>query len=486
VIGQNPRLLKSGVQSATFYDAMWAALSAGLPWVADIVNRRKEGELYHLDAVISPIRGPDGAITGFVNVGRDVSHERELESAMASLMRERALIAETLDSFRLLAPDHEQNLESTADLFCCQVASLSNVVVAVLLALDSDSAAVPLAFVAPGGADVGLRRLPAESARELQERATVGPWVARTSAARGHPYLEGLQRAGVRAMAYAPVRSGNRLIGVLGIGSAQSDAMAQLSAQLGALVEFADLAGALLGHRVAERRHDLRLQHELEQIIAERAFWPVFQPIVDLRSRRIIGYEALTRFADGTRPDLRFDSAAEVGLGLELEQATLESAIDAAAALPPSRWAQFNVSPELVMADGILAPLLLRAGRRVVLEVTEHTAIPDYGMFRDALGGLGRRVYLAVDDAGAGFASLRHILELNPTFVKLDYSLVHGIDGDRARQALVAGMQHFARTSRRRLVAEGVETEAEAAILSDLGIRLAQGYLFGRPAALPD
>jgi EAL domain-containing protein (putative c-di-GMP-specific phosphodiesterase class I) len=352
--------------------------------------------------------------------------------------------------------------------------------------LDSDSSAVPLAFVAPGGADVGLRRLPAESARELQERATVGPWVARTSAARGHPYLEGLQHAGVRAMAYAPVRSGNRLIGVLGIGSAQSDAMAQLSAQLGALVEFADLAGALLGHRVAERRHDLRLQHELEQIIAERAFWPVFQPIVDLRSRRIIGYEALTRFADGTRPDLRFDSAAEVGLGLELEQATLESAIDAAAALPPSRWAQFNVSPELVMADGILAPLLLRAGRRVVLEVTEHTAIPDYGMFRDALGGLGRRVYLAVDDAGAGFASLRHILELNPTFVKLDYSLVHGIDGDRARQALVAGMQHFARTSRRRLVAEGVETEAEAAILSDLGIRLAQGYLFGRPAALPD
>jgi EAL domain-containing protein (putative c-di-GMP-specific phosphodiesterase class I) len=89
-----------------------------------------------------------------------------------------------------------------------------------------------------------------------------------------------------------------------------------------------------------------------------------------------------------------------------------------------------------------------------------------------------------VDDAGAGFASLRHILELDPAFVKLDISLIRGIDRDPAKQALVVGMRHFARTTKCRLIAEGVETEAEAQTLTELDVRLVQGYLLGRPAAL--
>ncbi len=97
---------------------------------------------------------------------------------------------------------------------------------------------------------------------------------------------------------------------------------------------------------------------------------------------------------------------------------------------------------------------------------------------------MGCPVRLAVDDAGAGFSSLRHILELRPAFVKLDISLVRDIDSDPAKQALVAGMRFFARMTNRRLIAEGVETEAEAAMLRSLEIRLAQGYLFGRPAGL--
>ena len=89
-----------------------------------------------------------------------------------------------------------------------------------------------------------------------------------------------------------------------------------------------------------------------------------------------------------------------------------------------------------------------------------------------------------MDDAGAGFASLRHILELRPAFVKLDVSLIRGLDADPAKRALVAGMRYFARSTQRRLIAEGVETEAEAATLRALDIRLAQGYLFGRPAPI--
>lgn len=91
-----------------------------------------------------------------------------------------------------------------------------------------------------------------------------------------------------------------------------------------------------------------------------------------------------------------------------------------------------------------------------------------------------------MDDAGAGFASFRHILELGPAFVKLDRSLIAGIDGDPAKQALVAGMLQFARSTGCRLIAEGVETEPERAALVGLGLRLAQGHLLGRPVPLPD
>ena len=117
----------------------------------------------------------------------------------------------------------------------------------------------------------------------------------------------------------------------------------------------------------------------------------------------------------------------------------------------------------------------------MVLEITEHAPISDYRAFRTALEALGPSVRAAVDDAGAGFASLRHILELRPSFVKLDLGLIRAIEQDRARQALVAGMTHFAARTGTTLIAEGVETQAECEALRSLGVELGQGYLFGRP-----
>ena len=131
-----------------------------------------------------------------------------------------------------------------------------------------------------------------------------------------------------------------------------------------------------------------------------------------------------------------------------------------------------------------LADLLSTCDRDIVLEVTEHTAIEDYHSFRNAVDALGPKVRLAVDDAGAGFASLRHILELRPAFVKLDRGLIEGIDVDEARRALVAGMQHFANGTQCRLVAEGIETVFERASLRDLGVALGQGYVLGRPTGI--
>ena len=477
-IGQNPRFLKSGVQSPTFYDAMWAAIANGLPWVADLTNRRKDGSFYHVTSVISPIHAPDGPISGFVAVGRDVSRERELETQTEVLTRERALITDTI---RRLPSGG--TLETTPELVCRQVSSLTDIVVAALIIFESDGSAVPIAYVASEG-ESGLHRHTPERSRYLRDHAQAGPWVEAWLGAPDHPYTESMKFTGARAFAYAPVFFERSVIGVLAVGSAESDAVTQLSGQLGAIVDFADLAGALLGHRIGDSREARRLRSDIETIIEKRTFTPVFQPIVDVRLGVTVGHEALTRFDDGVAPDVRFAGAAQVGLGLELEAVTLRAAFAASATLSSSRWLHVNVSPELVLARTELRQILSTSRSRVVLEVTEHAAVGDYLEFRAAIDSLECPVRLAVDDAGAGFASLRHILELRPAFVKLDVSLIRGLDADPAKRALVAGMRYFARSTQRRLIAEGVETEAEAATLRALDIRLAQGYLFGRPAPI--
>jgi diguanylate cyclase (GGDEF)-like protein len=192
------------------------------------------------------------------------------------------------------------------------------------------------------------------------------------------------------------------------------------------------------------------------------------------------------RFSSGTAPDLVFADARTAGLEAELELATLAASISAAAALPQGAWLSLNVSPNLVTADEGLGELLRRSNRPVVLEVTEHVAIPDYAALRAAIGRLRPEVRVAVDDAGSGVANFSHIVELRPAFVKLDVGLIRGVDTDLTRQALVVGLLRFASESASQTIAEGVETEGELATLRKLGVPLVQGYLVGRPAPVAE
>ncbi len=175
----------------------------------------------------------------------------------------------------------------------------------------------------------------------------------------------------------------------------------------------------------------------------------------------MVGYEALTRFDDGTTPDEHFAAAEAVGLGLALEAATLRAAVAAAGRLRPGMLLNLNASPAFVLEGKAIRPLISEVRQRVVLEITEHTAITDYEVFQRAALALGPAVRLAVDDAGAGFASFRHILELRPAFVKLDRWIIAGIDQDAAKRALVAGMRQFAHSIGSELIAEGVETDTD-------------------------
>jgi EAL domain-containing protein (putative c-di-GMP-specific phosphodiesterase class I) len=251
---------------------------------------------------------------------------------------------------------------------------------------------------------------------------------------------------------------------------------------LSAAIDFATIAAALLAPSLLHQgEHHVR-RARLEEVLQRQAFSPVFQPIVELRGARVIGFEALTRFHDGTPPDTRFAEASALDRGIELEAATLLAALDAAPALPDAAWLSVNVSPPLVMADGVLKDALRSAGRPLVLELTEHDRVEDYDALRRAIDDLGGDVRLSIDDAGSGFASLRHVLALRPSFVKLDQSWVSGIHDDPARQALVAGLGHFARSTGCVLIAEGVETEPEREVLRELSVDLGQGFLFGHPA----
>ena len=476
VLGRNPRILKSGVQGPAFYAAMWAALTSGNSFTGDLTNRRKDGGLFQQESVISAVRNGAGVITSYVGVNRNVTRERALEAAQERIARERAQIAGTLAELQVLPA-----VGATADLICRQVASLTGVVSASLAYFTSEGAVTHLAFVRADGVPVPLRHLPFQRSRTLRERAEEGPWVEAWVRRPWHPYDRLHTELATQALAYAPVRHG-RVVGLLTIASAEVSAISRLTEILPALLEFATFAGALLGPAIADLTEIGLTRDRISQVITDVAFRTVFQPIVDLETGEHAGYEALTRFSSGTAPDLVFADARAAGLETELELATLAVALAAAPGLPPGAWLSLNVSPNLVTTDVRFGALLRGSDRPLVLEVTEHVAIPDYAILRAAIGVLRPTVRVAVDDAGSGVANFSHIVELRPAFVKIDIGLVRGINADLTRQALMVGLLHFASESASQTIAEGVETEEELATLRKLGVPFVQGYLVGRPA----
>ena len=283
----------------------------------------------------------------------------------------------------------------------------------------------------------------------------------------------------------APIYAGDELVGILTIGISDDAGKApglRRASLLAAAIDFASVLSTTAGSTFADRRDVAATRARLRQVLAAREFHPVFQPIVELETGAIVGYEALTRFDDGVRPDLRFAEAAREGLGPDFELETLRASLENGRRLPGDVFLSLNVSPDFVLrGDRRFRSLIKGSARPLVLELTEHVRVDDYRLLRNALSKLGD-VGLAVDDAGAGYASLRHILELRPTYAKLDLSLVRGIDGDDLRQALAAGLQYFASKTGCRLIAEGIESRGEAEVLQRLGIEFGQGFLFGRPA----
>jgi EAL domain-containing protein (putative c-di-GMP-specific phosphodiesterase class I) len=247
----------------------------------------------------------------------------------------------------------------------------------------------------------------------------------------------------------------------------------------------AELATQLRREEI-EREADQALRGDIERFVSGHGVWMVFHPIMDLETRAEIGVEALARFGSIPMkpPDEWFAEATALELGIQLELRTMKEALEGLPRIPDDAFLSVNCSHRVAESPH-LPDRLEGVEKRIVLEITEHEAIDDYGALAEALAPLrDRGLRVAVDDVGAGYASLRHALQLAPDMVKMDISLTRDIDRDAGRRALATALISFAAETDMTIVAEGIETAGELNALRDLGVRYGQGFYLARPAPL--
>lgn len=247
---------------------------------------------------------------------------------------------------------------------------------------------------------------------------------------------------------------------------------------------FSSIAAGLIETEMRQSREEEEKRARITALIEENGLFMVWQPIVEIASGQLIGVEALARFPRGPHsgPEQWFNEAAETGLADKLEARAIEQGLEMLQALPVNVYVACNISAATFLEPSVQALLANHPLERIVLEITEHDVIEDYAPLAEQLAPLREKgLRLAVDDAGAGYASFRHILSLRPDVIKLDMSLTRDIDKDISRRSLAASLMRFAHELGCQLVAEGVETPEELATLADLGVHKAQGFYLHRP-----
>jgi EAL domain-containing protein (putative c-di-GMP-specific phosphodiesterase class I) len=245
---------------------------------------------------------------------------------------------------------------------------------------------------------------------------------------------------------------------------------------------LAQAASVIIEPSVRENARRSEIEERLAPIIAGGGPLVVLQPIVDLASGGRVGAEALSRFPQdwGKAPDVCFEEAHSVGLGDTLEVLALDRAADQLARV--SGYVAMNVSPATLLTPECTELLEQLPLERILLELSEHDQVEDYDALSAVLTPLrARGMRLAIDDVGAGFSSLRHIVLTAPDVIKLDRSIVDGVHADPVLTTLVGSLVQFGHGCNASVVAEGIETEEDAAALRGLGVDHGQGWHFGRP-----
>lgn len=383
----------------------------------------------------------------------------------------------TLPPVRVLVADDDRSMrEVLAEIFNADagfdlVAAAADANAAVELARAARPDVALLDVKMPGG---GRRAAEGIRAASPQTR------VVALSVYSDHPTIIEMFRAGA--------------VGYLVKGSATAGEIAETvrSAAAGEVSLPRDVAGHVIDELSAQLKRGQRAEEEwqraagrVRRVLTLRRLTLAFQPIFELPSGTVAGVEALARFPQvpPRGPDVWFAEAHMVGLGTELERLAVEIAVGELDRLADDEYLSVNLSPDGAMADSVHEVLLAADPARTVVEITEHAKIADYEYFNQRLEPLrAAGVRVAIDDAGAGFASLRHILQVAPDVIKLDISLTRNIHADRSRRALARALTSFAIETGAVVVAEGIEDADELAALRMLGVTYGQGYLLGRPS----
>jgi EAL domain-containing protein (putative c-di-GMP-specific phosphodiesterase class I) len=235
--------------------------------------------------------------------------------------------------------------------------------------------------------------------------------------------------------------------------------------------------------RLAEARR------RVEKLPADGSIRVVFQPIVDLATTKVIGYEALARFPgdSSVSPRTWFAEAAEVGLLLEIEMTAIRAALAHLERLPKDAFISVNVSPETAGSEELREVLASVDPSRVVLEITENAAAGDYEEVSEAVGALRAiGVRIALDDTGSGTVSFNSLFDVHADIIKIDIDVTHGIASDPMKEAMASALKALADRLGAMSLAEGIETEEELNLLRGVGVQAGQGYFFGRPEPVAD
>ncbi len=285
----------------------------------------------------------------------------------------------------------------------------------------------------------------------------------------------------IRSFVSVPVRlSDGSLYGTFCAAGFTADN--QLTKRDRALMEvLASAAATIIEPGVQERRREGVIRAQLQPVISAGGPTVLLQPIVSLFDGTRVGAEALSRFpAEWNKaPDVVFEEAASIGLGTELE--LLSFRVAASKLWEVGGYIAINFSPHTLLNPRCQALLADLPANRVLLELSEHDQVEDYVALAAALrplraAGMG----LAIDDVGAGFSSLRHIVVTSPDVIKLDRSIVAGVANDHVLRTLVRSLVDFGHGAGAKVVAEGIETIEDALALRDAGVDLGQGWYFGR------
>ncbi|MFT6345007.1 MAG: EAL domain-containing protein (putative c-di-GMP-specific phosphodiesterase class I) [Paraglaciecola sp.] len=255
------------------------------------------------------------------------------------------------------------------------------------------------------------------------------------------------------------------------------------------LSAIADIATELIEKNVETESNHNEITEKIVSVLEQDKIDIHYQPIFNLKSNKITGFESLSRF-DTTpyrSPNIWFGEASKVHLGEELEMIAIKRAIEGIGKFKTDIYIAINTSPEYVLSGAIARVLEGVDLTRIVLEVTEYTPILNYSDFREALEPLRKRgMRLAIDDAGSGYSSFQHVLELEADIIKLDISLTQNINSNNRKYLFAKALCAFSKAINCRIIAEGVETIGELNCLRELGVDNVQGYLLGHPMPIKE